>query len=218
HLCCWAGLMGRQDRVDLLLEAIRVFIHVRGRRDTRFVLLGEGECLAELRERVSDLDLDAWVGFPGFLCEADLFTYYATADVGLDASLQVEVSPVKVVEYMAFGMPVVAFDLPETTPLLTGAGVVVPPGDVVGLADALGALLDDPQRARSLGERGAARVAEELGWEHQARTYVTAIERIARRPVAVGGTRAPRSGSGALRSARDRPVATHPPHARPGTE
>lgn len=180
-LCCWAGLMGRQDRVDLLLEAIQVFVHVRGRRDTRFVLLGDGECLAGLRERVSALDLGAWVDFPGFLREEDLFTYLATADLGLDASLQAEVSPVKVVEYMAFGMPVVAFDLPETTPLLAGAGVVVPPGDVVGLADAVRALLDDPQRARSLGEAGAARVAEELGWEHQARTYLAAIERMTRR-------------------------------------
>jgi glycosyltransferase involved in cell wall biosynthesis len=65
---------------------------------------------------------------------------------------------------------------------VAGAGIVVPAGDVVGLADALDALLDDPQRARSLGEAGAARVAEELGWEHQARTYVGAIERIALRP------------------------------------
>lgn len=181
HLCCWAGVMGRQDRVDLVLEAVRHLVHVRDRRDTRFVLLGDGECLTELRARTRALDLDEWVRFPGWLPEADLFTHLATADVGLDASLQAEVSPVKVMEYMAFGMPVVAFDLPETTALVRGAGVVVPPGDVVGLADALSVLLDDPGRARALGREGARRVAEELGWERQAQRYLAAIEGIAAR-------------------------------------
>jgi glycosyltransferase involved in cell wall biosynthesis len=218
HLCCWAGLMGRQDRVDLLLEAIRVFVHERGRHDTRFVLLGDGECLGELRERVTALDLDAWVGFPGFLPEEDLFTYLATSDIGVDASLQAEVSPVKVVEYMAFGMPVVAFDLPETTPLLAGAGTVVPPGDVVGLADALGALLEDPQRARSLGETGAARVADELGWEHQARTYLDAIERVALRPARHRKGPPPVPGREHRRAHGTQPAPTSPHTPLPGTE
>jgi glycosyltransferase involved in cell wall biosynthesis len=176
--------MGRQDRVDLLLEAIRYFVHVLGRRDTRFVLLGDGECHADLRARTSALDLDEWVRFPGWLSEQELFTHLATADVGLDASLQIEVSPVKAMEYMAFGMPVVAFDLPETTALLLGAGVGVPPGDVVGLAEALSALLDDPERARALGREGAERIAEELGWSHQAAVYLAAIDRVAPRRAA----------------------------------
>jgi glycosyltransferase involved in cell wall biosynthesis len=171
--------MGRQDRVDLLLEAIRYFVHVLGRHDTRFVLLGNGECHDELRARATALDLAGWVRFPGWLSEQDLFTHLATADVGLDASLQVEVSPVKVMEYMAFGVPVVAFDLPETTALLRGAGVGVPAGDVVGLAEALSALLDDPDRARALGDVGAQRIADELGWEHQAAVYLAAIDRVA---------------------------------------
>jgi glycosyltransferase involved in cell wall biosynthesis len=179
HLCVWAGKMGRQDRVDLLLEAIRVFVHVLGRRDTRFVLLGDGECLADLRARATALDLDDHVEFPGWLSEEGLFAHLATADVGLDASLQVEVSPVKAMEYMAFGMPVVAFDLPETAVLLEGSGVTVPPGDVAGLAEALSALLDDPDRAAALGRAGAARIAEELGWDHQAEVYLAAIDRVA---------------------------------------
>ena len=192
HLCCWAGKMGRQDRVDLLLEAVRYFVHVLGRRDTRFVLLGDGECLAELRARATALDLDEWVSFPGWLSEDGLFTHLATADVGLDASLQIEVSPVKVMEYMAFGMPVVAFDLPETTALLHGAGVAVAPGDVAGLADALSALLDDPERARTLGRAGADRIAGELGWEHQAAVYLAAIDRVAPRRAAPTSRRTPR--------------------------
>jgi glycosyltransferase involved in cell wall biosynthesis len=182
HLCVWVGKMGRQDRVDLLVEAVGHLVHVRGRRDCRVVLLGDGECLDELRARVTALGLDPWVTFTGWLSEPDLFTYLASADVGLDTSLQVEVSPVKVMEYMAFGLPVMAFDLPETTALALGAGVTVAPGDVVGFADALDALLDDPARGRALGAEGARRVAGELCWERQAGVYLSVIDQLVARP------------------------------------
>ncbi|MDD7941996.1 glycosyltransferase family 4 protein [Actinomycetospora lutea] len=178
-LCCWAGKMGRQDRVDLLVDAIAVLVHDHRRRDVRFVLLGDGECLDELRAQVVARGLEAWVALPGWLSEDELFTHLATADVGLDTSLQVEVSPVKVMEYMAFGLPVVAFDLPETTALTAGAGVAVPAGDVRRFAAELDALLDDPARARRLGAEGRRRVVDELCWERQAAVYLEAIDRAA---------------------------------------
>jgi glycosyltransferase involved in cell wall biosynthesis len=121
--------------------------------------------------------LDDCVGTPGWLSEDDLYTHLATADVGLDTSLQVEVSPVKAMEYMAAGLPVVAFDLPETAALTVGAGVLVPPGDTSLLAAELDALLDEPLRARRLGREGRRRAVEELCWERQSATYLEAIDR-----------------------------------------
>ena len=176
-LCCWAGKMGRQDRVDLLVEVVAAFVEQRGRRDVRFVFLGDGECLDDLRAQVVARGLDDCVGVPGWVAEEELFTHLATADVGLDTSLQVEVSPVKVMEYMACGLPVVAFDLPETAALIAGAGVLVPPGDTGRLAAELDALLEEPPRARRLGREGRRRVVDELSWERQSATYLEAIDR-----------------------------------------
>lgn len=181
YLCCWVGKMGRQDRVDLLLDAIAELVRSGGRRDCRFALLGDGECLDELRTQATRLGLDPWVAFPGWLTEPEVFTYLASADLGLDTSLQAEVSPVKAMEYLAFGIPVVAFDLPETAPLVRGAGVVVPPGDLRGFAAQTTALLDDPARRRGLGSVGRGRAAGELCWERQAEAYLAVIDRAARR-------------------------------------
>ena len=69
-LCCWAGKMGRQDRVDLLVEVIAALVEQRGRRDVRFVLLGDGECLDELRAQVVARGLDDCVGVPGLAARA----------------------------------------------------------------------------------------------------------------------------------------------------
>jgi glycosyltransferase involved in cell wall biosynthesis len=146
--------------------------------DTRFVLLGDGECLDEARALSSELGLDPWVSFPGWVPESAVFTYLATADLGLDASLQADVSPVKIYEYMAFGLPFVSFDLQETTAVGAAAGSYVAPGDVAALAREVVALLQSPDRRAEMGRAGRRRVEDELAWEHQARKYLAVVDRL----------------------------------------
>lgn len=177
-LCCWAGKMGRQDRIDLVLGVIRHVVRELGLEDIRFVILGDGECLAEARALSSRLGLDPWVSFPGWVPESTVFSYLATADLGIDAALQEEVSPVKVMEYMAFGVPFVSFDLQETRTIGVGAGVLVPPADVSALARELVTLLGDPDRRAEMAHVGRQRVSHVLAWEHQARTYLEVMDRV----------------------------------------
>jgi glycosyltransferase involved in cell wall biosynthesis len=177
-LCCWTGKMGRQDRLDLVLRAAHHVVHELGAKDVGFVVLGDGECHDEARALSSRLGLDAWVTFPGWVPESTVFTYLATADVGIDASLQEEVSPVKVLEYMAFGVPFVSFDLRETTAVGTGAGAFVPPGDVAALAGELVAVLGDRERRAAMGRIGRERVRDNLAWEHQATRYIAVVDRL----------------------------------------
>ena len=175
HVVCWAGKMGPQDRVDLVLRVADHVVHAMGRTDCGFVILGDGECLDDLRRQATELGLDPWVHFTDWLPEADVFAHLVTADLGLDTSLQVEVSPVKAMEYMGCGLPVVSFDLPETRRITEGAGVLVTPGDEVGLAGAVIDLLDDPARREELGRAGRERVRDWLSWERQSPDYVRAV-------------------------------------------
>ena len=96
-------------------------------------------------------------------------------DAGWVLNVQVEVSPVKAMEYMGCGLPVVSFDLPETRRITEGAGVLVTPADEVGLAGAVVDLLDDPARREELGRTGRERVRDWLSWERQSPDYVRAV-------------------------------------------
>lgn len=178
YLCCWVGVMGFQDRIDLLLRSIDHLVHELGREDCEFAIIGAGEALPMARDQARELNLEKWVDFTGELDLDDVFRYLATADVGLDASLQPDVSPVKAMEYMAFGVPVVAFDLPETRNLTEGAAAYAEAGHVCGHARAIDALLNDAERRRELGEVGQARVRDELAWDHQVVTYLEMIDRL----------------------------------------
>jgi glycosyltransferase involved in cell wall biosynthesis len=85
------------------------------------------------------------------------------------------VTPVKALEYMAFGLPFACFDLPETRRLAEGAAVLVPPADVEALARALVDLLGDERARASLSNVGRLAVAESLAWERQSAIYLGVV-------------------------------------------
>jgi glycosyltransferase involved in cell wall biosynthesis len=182
HLVCWAGKMGKQDRVDQVLQVARHIVHECGRRAVGVLPLGNGELLEELRSLTIELALEDWVEFPGWLPEVDLYRYMASCDIGLDTSLQEEVTPVKAMEYMANGLPVVGFDVEQTRVLTEGAGVLVTPGDTAVLAKELMSLLDNPEERQRLGDTGRRKVQEQLAWERQAEVYLSVIGDLANRP------------------------------------
>lgn len=171
-LCCWVGEMNRQDHADLMLSVIAHVVHDLGRTDCGFAVIGDGECLEDVRAQSARLGLDSWVDLPGRVSQDAVFSYLASADLGLDTSLQVEISPVKVLEYMAFGLPFVAFDVRETRVMGEGASALVPPGDVETFARQVVTLLDDAARREEMGEVGRERVRANLAWDRQSAIYL----------------------------------------------
>jgi glycosyltransferase involved in cell wall biosynthesis len=94
----------------------------------------------------------------------------------------------KTMEYMAFELPVVAFDLRETRVSAQSAAVYVTPNDVGEYAKAIVNLMDDDAARAQLGEVGRARVEEELAWVHQERAYIGVYDRLTRGPRNAPGT------------------------------
>lgn len=188
----WAGKIGRQDRVDLVVRLAEEVVRRRGRTDCEFEVLGDGECLEELRGLTRSLGLEDCVSFPGWLGEQELFARLAAADIGVDTSLQHEVSPVKAMEYFAFALPLVCFDLQESRRLAEGAASFAPPGDVTALTDALLELVDAPAERRAKGAYGRRMLEDLLCWEKQSPAYLAAVSPPSPSPMTPSpGTRGP---------------------------
>jgi glycosyltransferase involved in cell wall biosynthesis len=84
----------------------------------------------------------------------------------------------KTMEYMAFGLPVVAFDLRETRVSAGDAAVYVQPNDERQYAEAIVALLDDEPRRALMGKLAAERVEQELAWSHSESAYLGVYKRV----------------------------------------
>ena len=177
-LCCWLGLMGPQDRVDVALRAVAHLIHVIGRADCHFAFVGDGESREPAQRLAAQLGIEDWVSFPGWADQDEAFAYLSTADLGLEPNLEEIVSPVKGMEYMAFGLPFVAFDLAETRVLAGGAAVYAPAGDVPRFATLIDELLGDPQRRMELGLAGRRLIEKHLAWDRQEQAYLGVYDQL----------------------------------------
>jgi glycosyltransferase involved in cell wall biosynthesis len=190
HLCCYLGVMGPQDGVDLLVRSIDVLVNTFGRDDCHFALLGFGDCYEDLRALSTELGLDDWITFTGRADDAMIRRYLSTADLGLDPDPKNPLNDIstmnKVLEYMAFELPVVTYDLTESRRSAEDAARYVTPNDVEEFAKAIDEMLDDPERRRRMGTEGRRRIESELGWHRQAARYVDVYERLLGPPALAG--------------------------------
>jgi len=168
------AMVGRavpQKGIDVLLEAFpRVLVAYPA---ARLVIVGDGPQRPALERRARRLGLG----------EAVLFTGWVDRAANLLSACEVVVIPSRwegfgmvALEAMAAGRPIVAsrVDALEEVVVDGETGVLVPAGEPHALADAVGALLSDPERAAALGRAGRRRLETEFS-----------VERMVRRTVAV---------------------------------
>ena len=164
-----------------LVDAIRR-LRARGRRDIKAVLIGSGPELQNVRkaadrvEGVSLLDPVPQTQLPPILAAADIGA--APFDVSVHPALVHEFhwSPLKVFEYMASGLPVVAPYIERLTKIVRDGceALLYDADDPEGLANAVERLAD-PVLRRQLGAAARVRTEEEFNWRSHCRRLDEAI-------------------------------------------
>jgi glycosyltransferase involved in cell wall biosynthesis len=176
YLAAYIGVMGPQDGVDIVVRAAAMVVHDLGREDIAFTLIGSGDCYSDLVALRDDLGLAGHVEFTGRIPDDEVAGILSTADLGLSPDPKNALNDVstmnKTMEYMAYELPVVAFDLRETRVSAADAAVYVTPNDVGAYARAIVQLMDDGPTRAKLGKTGRLRVERDLAWSHQERAYL----------------------------------------------
>jgi glycosyltransferase involved in cell wall biosynthesis len=180
NLVVYLGVMGHQDGLDLLLESIGFLTKLRNCEDTLFVLIGSGPELPRLKVLASQKGLDAMVKFPGRLPDEDVAAYFSNAAFGVapDRSTPMNDKSTmnKILEYMAFGLSVVLYDLTEGRRSADDAALYARRDDPEDFAQKLMTLLDSESLRAELGARGRKRIEEKLNWENEKRALLEAYE------------------------------------------
>jgi glycosyltransferase involved in cell wall biosynthesis len=194
HLVAYIGVMGPQDGVDLAVRAAAHVVHDLGREDVAFTFMGAGDSHDEIVALRDDLGLHDYVELPGRVPDDTVLDVLSTADVGLSPDPKNPLNDVstmnKTMEYMAFELPVVAFDLKETRVSAEEAASYVPSGDVAAYARAIVELLDDDDKREVMGRDGRRRIEEELAWSYQRDAYVDVYDTlVGRTPTAAAAQR-----------------------------
>jgi glycosyltransferase involved in cell wall biosynthesis len=176
YLVTYIGVMGPQDGVDIVIRAADHIVNNLGRKDIAFTLMGGGDSFDEVVALRDDLGLRDYIEFTGRVPDETVRAVMSTADLGLSPDPKNPLNDVstmnKTMEYMAFELPVVAFDLIETKVSAADAAVYVEPNDVAQYGEAIVDLLDDEVRRRRMGKLGRERVEQVLAWKHQQKAYL----------------------------------------------
>jgi glycosyltransferase involved in cell wall biosynthesis len=146
-------LVGAADQLD-------------GNLEVRLIGQWENE---EIRQECMALPGWRYVEYLGFLPPADVYRQMKTADIGMCALYPVPnymVSlPVKALEYMACGLPMVMSDFPVWRQMFTAGALFVDPLDVGAISGILTDLIQNPERRSTLKDQGRRLVETEMSWE-----------------------------------------------------
>jgi glycosyltransferase involved in cell wall biosynthesis len=161
----WHGVEVLPDLLQRLLER---------RSDVRLLVVGDGPLRSSLQERLQQMGLGDKSVFAGSLPHTDVASVMHQFDVALAPYPALDhafyFSPLKLFEYMACGVPVVASELGQIGEIVRHeeTGLLCPPGDTEALAEACERLLADQELGRCLGEAAAKTVRNQFTWDHNA--------------------------------------------------
>ncbi len=173
HVVGLVSSLVAHEGIGTLLEAVKL-LGDRGVR-ARALIVGDGPERTALQRQAADLSLDAI--FTGWVPSSKVRDYHAVLDVFVvprtpDRVCQL-VTPLKPVEAMASGLPVVVSSVRALAEIVQDGetGLLFPPLDAEALADQLKQLLDNPELRRKLGASAREWVARDRTWAHNAARY-----------------------------------------------
>jgi len=175
----YVGAINVQDGVDLLIEIIRILVSDIGEKCIECKIIGDGEHLSQIKRLVTEYKLDNFFEFTGYIYDRELLNQYIKeADICLETAPDTEGNRkstfIKIMEYMMWSKPIVAFDLPETRVSVNGSALLIEPGKLTVFANAIKHLMDNPEDRVNLGMSARRRIEEVLNWEVSRRELLKA--------------------------------------------
>ncbi len=158
----YLGLLAEYQGIGLLLEAMRILANQMP--NVHLLLMGWPGVDVYTR-RAEELGLADRVTLTGRVPYGEAPRYLALGEVAVNSKISETEGSGKLLNYMAMGLPTVAFDTPVNREYLRDFGVYASPGNVPALARAIASLLEGRDRSEELGRRLRARAVECYSWK-----------------------------------------------------
>lgn len=175
-LATYVGMISDKDGVDYFLKSVAHIVHKMKRRDIQFSVVGDGDGLDPLKHLAAILDIMDYLTFTGWLTGEELHAYLSTTDIGVSPepynSLNDASTLLKVLEYMSYGKPIVAFKLRETMYSAGPAALYAKPNSVEDFGEKIVYLSDNPDLRRELGLTGYQRIVDKFAWKYSEKKLI----------------------------------------------
>lgn len=175
----YLGQLHAGQYVKMFIEAASVV--VRKHPDATFLIIGEGFMANQLKYLVRENGMDRSIIFTGSVPHDAIPQYIGASDICVasfeDNEVTVCKSPLKIVEYLASGKPIVASLVGEVRNMVGGVGLLVEPGDYSALAEGIIKLLENQPLRQEMGIRARQRAQTRYNWTETANNLIRAYEK-----------------------------------------
>ncbi|NTV62027.1 MAG: glycosyltransferase family 4 protein [Oscillochloris sp.] len=166
RIVAYIGLLAPYQGTNVLIQAAQIL--AARQPDVHFLIMGHPDPHS-YRAYAESLGVGDHVTLPGRIIYRDLHSYLALGDVAVAPKMSLTEGNGKISNYMAMGLPVVAFETPVSREILGESGIYARLGSAEDLAAKLELALEDRDLAMRMGAAGRARAVSDFSWEQAAR-------------------------------------------------
>lgn len=176
----FVGILRPWHGLEFLLEAFQSLVTQQD--SIHLLIVGDGTIEPSLKQRVSELGLDGSVTFTGRVPHDDMNQYLAAIDIAISPRATFYASPMKILEYMAMGIPTVAPDMANIRDLISDGenGLLFEPENQLSLKKALGELLKSKELVTRIGRMARNSIVNKRNWNDIAQEIITLSHQIKR--------------------------------------
>jgi glycosyltransferase involved in cell wall biosynthesis len=170
------------NSADIPLKGLFYLLHAVAdlsiKRNLKLIVIGSPKKNGGIEKLIRKLGIGNRITFTGRISHTEFVQQYARAAIAVIPSIY-EGFGIPAGEAMACGIPVISTTGGALPEVVGDAGVLVPPADPQALTHAIGELLDNPEFASRLGQKGYQRIRHHFTWQNAAEktaaTYWEAI-------------------------------------------
>ncbi len=152
--------------------------------EANLLVLGGGRKLEAIRQRADEIGVSQHILFTDYVPADEIPKYLSIADIALAPFEENDVtrakSPLKIAEYMAMGLPIVASDVGDVRRMASQAGAIAPCGNVQAMAEKVEWILNNKDIQKSMSSAGQIQAKEIYNWKSHVDSlesaYAAAIE------------------------------------------
>src|SRR3990170_3380540 len=180
----FSGHILEQKGLDVLVRSSAI---VRQKHENvKYLIIGDGPAKEKVQVLVEQLHLRDLFKFTGYVPQESMAEYLSVADLCVAPykpmpffKVSLPETPLKVVEYMALGKPVLMSRISDENVISwSGGGLLLTPDDVYELAGTMMNLIENTKLRKEMGEKGRRYVEENLSWKRISRKLIEIYESI----------------------------------------
>lgn len=165
-ICIAVGRLVAIKGFDILIQTA----HLLGKqlKNVHFLIVGDGQCKAELADQVNALGVNKSVTFAGYQDHETVLSFVKSSDIFIMPS-RYEGTPIALLEAASLGIPVIASNVGGIPELVQDQvhALLVPPDDPQSLAQAVKRIINDKKLAETLSANAVERIKEKFNIDRQ---------------------------------------------------